>query len=313
VNCYVVETPVGLVMVDPGWPADISWGALRDGMATLDLDMSTVAGVLISHAHADHHGLAVQVRETSGCWVAIHRADAELLDQLRDGRAVKRRNEVWPAECGVPESEREALRFDPAYSSRISVLEPDLRIDAPDVARLTGGRMEALWTPGHTAGHLCLRVSEEQVVLTGDHVLPRITPAVGTYDTEGGDVLAQFLASLGEVADWAGEADVEVLPGHEYRFRDLPRRVEAMCRHHDARLSEIEAVLLAAGGPATVWDVAAQLTWSRTWQETTGQRRRLALCETLAHLVRLRTEGRVRVRPGTPAQWFLEPGRRFIR
>ncbi|MET7401672.1 MBL fold metallo-hydrolase [Dactylosporangium sp. NPDC005572] len=309
-NCYVVETGVGLVMVDPGWPADVAWQALRDGITRAGLDLADVAGVVVSHAHTDHHGLAVQVREVSGCWVGIHRADADLLDQLRDGRAVESRNETWPAECGVPEMERAALRLNPAYARRISVLEPDYRLDATDVARLTGGRIEALWTPGHTPGHLCLRVPGDRVVLTGDHVLPRITPTIGTYSSDGHDALTEYLRSLTEVAVWARDADVEVLPGHEYRFRDLPARVEAMRRHHEARLAEIEAILVEADAAATVWQVARRLTWSRSWEETTGQRRRLALAETLAHLVLLRAQRRVRVRPGTPVQWSPEPGHR---
>ncbi|MER7282724.1 MBL fold metallo-hydrolase [Dactylosporangium sp. NPDC000244] len=309
VNCYVVETRAGLVMVDPGWPADVGWQALRDGITHSGLDLADVTGVVVTHAHTDHHGLAVRVREASGCWVGVHRADADLLDQLRDGRAVERRNWMWPAECGIPETERAALRFDPVYSRRISVLEPDYRLDAADVARLTGGRIEALWTPGHTPGHLCLRVPGDRVVLTGDHVLPRITPTIGTYSCDR-DALDEYLRSLTEVADWAGDVDVEVLPGHEYRFRDLPARVEAMRRHHEARLAEIEAVLVEADDAVTVWHVARRLTWSRSWEETTGQRRRLALAETLAHLVRLRSQRRVRVRPGTPVLWSPEPGYR---
>jgi len=307
VNCYVVETGVGLVMVDPGWPADVAWQALREGVGRAGLDLADIAGVVVSHAHADHHGLAFRVREASGCWVAVHRADADLLDRLRDGRAVEQRDKTWPAECGVPRAERPALRLDPAYARRMSVLDPDHRIDAEDVGLLTRGRIEALWTPGHTPGHLCLRVPGEKVVLTGDHVLPRITPTIGTYSSEGGDALADYMRSLSEVAVWAGDATVEALPGHEYRFRDLPARVEAMHRHHRARLDEIEAILPEAGDAATAWDVARRLTWSRSWEETTGQRRRLALAETLAHLVRLRAQGRVRSVPGTPVLWSLEP------
>ncbi|MET8205931.1 MBL fold metallo-hydrolase [Streptomyces sp. NPDC005373] len=313
VNCYVVETGAGLVMVDPGWPAEVAWQALREGVARVGLDLADVTGVVVSHAHADHHGLAVRVREVSGCWVAVHRADADLLDGLRDGRAVERRDGTWLAECGIPEAERAALRLDPAYSRQISVLDPDHRIDAEDVGGLTRGRIEALWTPGHTPGHLCLRVPGESVILTGDHVLPRITPTIGTYSSDGRDALADYLRSLSEVAVWVGDAAVEVLPGHEYRFRDLPARVEAMRRHHRARLDEVEAVLAEAGAATTVWDVARRLTWSRSWEETTGHLRRLALAETLAHLVRLRAEGRVRAGPGTPVLWSPEPGPRRLR
>ena len=49
--------------------------------------------------------------------------------------------------------------------------------------------------------------------------------------------------------------------------------------------------------------VATRVHWSRGWAETTGQRRRLALAETMAHLRHLEAVGRLRPLADLPARW----------
>ncbi len=56
------------------------------------------------------------------------------------------------------------------------LLEHGDLIDAP------GLRLRAIWTPGHTPGHLCFHDETHDLLLTGDHVLPRITPNMSSYD-----------------------------------------------------------------------------------------------------------------------------------
>jgi Metallo-beta-lactamase superfamily len=68
----------------------------------------------------------------------------------------------------------------------------------PDGAMLDlpGWSVRAVWTPGHTQGHLCLYDTGHRLLFSGDHVLPRITPGVGVHPAEESDVLGDFLASL---------------------------------------------------------------------------------------------------------------------
>jgi hypothetical protein len=73
-------------------------------------------------------------------------------------------------------------------------------------------------------------------MLTGDHVLPRITPNISPSPASTGDTLGIFLRSLSELARFDPD---EVLPAHEYRFSGLPARVRQLHEHHRARLREI--------------------------------------------------------------------------
>jgi glyoxylase-like metal-dependent hydrolase (beta-lactamase superfamily II) len=138
------------------------------------------------------------------------------------------------------------------------------------------------------------------MAFTGDHLLPRITSHVGGYADKSGDVLGEYLTSVAKMTSI--DDGTEILPAHEYRFRGARARAEALGRHHEERLEEI-AHAVSAAGIATTWDVAARVRWSRGWEETTGQRRRLAIAETMAHLRHLEASDRLRRVSDVPARW----------
>jgi glyoxylase-like metal-dependent hydrolase (beta-lactamase superfamily II) len=309
VNCYVFGTPQGAVLVDPGWPLDGGWEALTAGLAEIGTDVSSVHGVLVTHAHRDHHGLATRLRQVSGCWVAMHPAEAEHLGSLRDIDAVLAANDAWMELCGVPSDDRDDLLTSPHLVRDLNYMTPDRLLHDREDVRVPGRTVTALWTPGHTPGHLCYVVEEDDVLLTGDHLLPRITSNISSYETDESSEetrespLHDYLVSLELLRPFE---EREALPGHEYRFRGIGARVEDLQSHHRRRLAEIVAQLQAEPG-RTAWESARALAWSRSWEETTGFMRRTAIAETLAHLRLLERDGVVRSDRTTPAHWFLAP------
>jgi hypothetical protein len=91
----------------------------------------------------------------------------------------------------------------------------------------------------------------------------------------------------------------EVLPAHEWRFRGLPGRVDAIAAHHERRLTELLAAIRRRPG-STPWQLAGELTWSRPWDQYSGQMRIFAVTETAAHAHLLERRGLVtasRTRP----------------
>jgi glyoxylase-like metal-dependent hydrolase (beta-lactamase superfamily II) len=143
--------------------------------------------------------------------------------------------------------------------------------------------------PGPHAGHLCLHEESGNLLLTGDHVLPRISPNIGLQPHAGGPPLAAYLRSLELVAAYD---TAEALPAHEYRFHGLADRVRMLLAHHERRCEEVVAIL-ARRGPATVWQVTQELSWSRGWASVTAFMRRAAIAEAAAHLRHLADEGRI--------------------
>jgi glyoxylase-like metal-dependent hydrolase (beta-lactamase superfamily II) len=300
VNCYVFGTSHGAVLVDPGWPLDGGWEALTAGLAEIGTDASSVHGVLVTHAHLDHHGLASRLRQVSGCWVAMHPAEAERLESLRDIEGVLAANDAWMVLCGVPPDDRGEMLADPEILRDLNYMRPDRLLEDGEDVRVPGQTVTALWTPGHTPGHLCYVVDDVDVLLTGDHLLPRITSNISSYEA-GESPLHDYLLSLELLRKFDGR---EALPGHEYRFRGIEARVEDLRAHHQSRLAEIVAEVRSQPG-RTVWESAGALEWSRSWAETTGFMRRTAIAETLAHLRSLERDGVVRNDRDTPAHWYL--------
>jgi len=169
----------------------------------------------------------------------------------------------WPTEtawAALQDGVREAghdLAGGVARHARLA--RPDAEIEHGSLPLGAGTAVRAVWTPGHTPGHLCFYHERHDVLLTGDHVLPRITPHIGLTPGTDGDPPGDYQASLRALARYD---PAQVLPAHDHRFPAVGGRVETLLRHHRARLAEIEHVVACYPGLST-WTVAEALTWSR--------------------------------------------------
>ncbi|WP_084773067.1 MBL fold metallo-hydrolase [Nonomuraea candida] len=302
---YALELPGGVAIIDAGWNTDEAYDALVAGLGVAGYAITDVKGVLVTHIHPDHYGLAGRIRESSGAWIGLHPADARLVRERYDDEAIDslvQRERALLARCGVPELTLDELAgASMMIRHMVSMARPDRLIEDGDDLGLPGWDLRALWTPGHSPGHLCFVSPGRRVLFSGDHVLARITPIVAVHPQSGPNPLADYLDSLASVRKL--EVD-EVLPAHEYRFLELAERVDAVMAHHDDRLAEIERVVGELGG-ATCWDVATRLTWSRPWETIPPFMRRSANNETLAHLVWLEAKGRVVKEVREPDLWRL--------
>ena len=186
------------------------------------------------------------------------------------------------------------------YASE-DLLNPNLKDgDKPDVP---GWDLTAIWTPGHSPGHLCFYVPSLELMLTGDHVLPRITPNVSAHPQSGDNPLGDFLASLDKVAAYDPSGTLLALPAHEHRFVGLSARTTELRAHHQQRFSEITTAL--SDGIDTAWEIASRMSWSRSWSGLDHFMRRAALGEAMAHLLAMRADGLVRDVDGVPVRWEL--------
>lgn len=299
VNVYVFELDDGVAVVDAGWPVPEAWEALVAGLAATGHAVADVRAVLVTHAHADHYGLAPRIRRESGAWIGLHEADARMLRPL-DTHQIVRQQTDWLLERGAPSEELGELVGRAAdYEIFVGFEQPDRFLADGD--RLLGGRWDltAVWTPGHTPGHLCFRLPSAGLLLSGDHVLPRISPNISAGFGHLPNPLDSYRDSLRALA---GIPVDEVLPAHEYRFRGLAHRVAELLAHHEERLGEVEEILADRPGAST-WEVAQRLRWSRSWAQTRKAMRRAAVGETLAHLLSLRAAGRVDRDGGPVDRW----------
>lgn len=136
-------------------------------------------------------------------------------------------------------------------------------------------------------------------MLTGDCVLPRITPNVNLNPQSGDDPLGDYLHSL----DRLGEYDAEGLPAHEWRFGSLRERTHELREHHHHRFLEVIAAI--RDGYQTAWEITPRMEWSRPWDDVDRFTRRAAIGEAMAHLRTLEVQGVVREIVGEPSRWEL--------
>ena len=301
---YALELDSGVAIVDAGWNTDDAWSALTSGLKQAGGSITDVAAVLVTHIHPDHYGLAGRVREASGAWIGLHPHDSAMLEsRYVDVDSLLVRMRTFLAGAGVPTELLPDLNLaSMVIRDMVTMAEPDIAFEDGTILELPGWDLRTIWTPGHSPGHVCFHSESRRLLMSGDHVLPRITPNIGVHVQQFPNPLGDYLESLLKVRDL--EVD-EVLPAHEYRFANLPARVRQIAHHHEDRLTEIEALLQQRPG-ISGWELTIALTWSRPWDAIPSFMQRAALGETLAHLVLLASKGRVRSEGDIPARYFAE-------
>jgi len=154
---------------------------------------------------------------------------------------------------------------------------------------------------GHSPGHICLYSDHQRLLLSGDHVLPRITPNISFPPQQFANPLGSYLESWPRCGP---STPMRCSAAHEYRFSGLDERVDALVGHHNDRLAEIEAVLAKSPG-ISCWDITLGLSWSRPFEDLHDYMQRAANGETLAHLVLLEHRGRVTRESNVPTRFYL--------
>ena len=291
---YVLSAVGGPVLIDTGWNHDDSWSALVDGLARTGHRVDQVQGAVITHFHADHCGLTGRLREASDAWIAMHPRDIAVLEG-QSGRSQEERVTsviTQMTRAGFPTDDIDTFRAFPTVFQ--SPATPDLALQDGERIDMPGPDLRAVWTPGHTPGHLCLHLADREMLFTGDHVLPRITPHVGQFplDSPEGDPLGDFLASQERAGRLPDAERLLCLPSHEERFTGLPERTRAITDHHEERLTRMAELL--GHGPTTLWDLTSGLEWRRPWEDMRVLARHMAASETAAHLRTLEERGMVK-------------------
>ncbi|GAQ65867.1 MBL fold metallo-hydrolase [Streptomyces scabiei] len=306
---YVVDTDRGPVLVDTGWDDPASWDRLAAGLTACGTSVAEVHGVVITHHHPDHHGLSGAVREASGAWIAMHAADTAIVRRTRgtgpDRWFTYMTDKLTAA--GAPEEHLAPLRAPrrPGALPGFSPALPDREIVPGELLDLPGRRVRAIWTPGHTPGHVCLHLEEAHPsglpghgrLFSGDHLLPEISPHIGLYEDPDDDTVTDPLGDYLDSLERIGRLDpAEVLPAHQYAFTDSAARVEELLAHHESRLTGLLTLLTT---PLTAWQLAERMEWNRPWSQIPFGSRNIAVSEAEAHLRRLVKLGRAEAVPGS--------------
>ena len=298
VNAYALLDGRGAAIVDVGVPGPATWRALQARFKDAGIKVKDVHTVVVTHSHPDHFGTAGRLAKESGAEVVVHSAfrtfwnnapcdhgdeihDVDV-DELPTENPWRSKTTPWGGDGYKPPLKRRLVwqLMRRSWTGMYTPIEPTRRVRNGDTLKLAGREWTAVHTPGHTLDHLCLHDPEGGLLLTGDHVLPTITPHISGLGA-GRDPLAHFFASLDVVAELP---DVRtVLPAHGHPFDDVRTRTEDIKEHHRGRLHKLREAS-AALGPTTVAELSHQLFRPERWGP-------MAESETYAHLEHLRMAG----------------------
>ncbi len=296
-NAYLLKGKGEWCLIDAGLATPAAEAVMLRGLAAAGITPADLSGIVLTHAHPDHIGLAGKFQEASGVPVLMFGPEGERMrsvwsdDDMPGVEALQGYygGHGMPAEESMLEREAiAATRRLVTVPRRVTPLEDGQQV------RLGGGLYEVIWTPGHSDGHICLWRAEDHLFVAGDHILPRISPNIGLYPNSRPDPLGDYLASLEKVRDFPARL---VLPGHGAPFVDLAGRVRELMAHHRGRVEETHQIVSEMQGQAGVdaYTVAGRLFGGRF---DSMQNRRFALGEALAHLEHLRFAGRLVRREG---------------
>jgi glyoxylase-like metal-dependent hydrolase (beta-lactamase superfamily II) len=250
------------------------------GLGAAPWSSAGIARIAITHFHPDHVGGADTATAETGASVYQGGLDYAQCERVWGSDDWPERIAAWFVRHGVPEPVADDLiEQGHAFAPFIRyALNPELLYEGSE---LDG--WQVLELPGHADGHLGFL--RDGVLISGDHLLDRISPAVGLYPESRPDPLGDYLASLERTIELAPRI---VYPGHGEPIHDAPARARELIEHHRTRLDAAAACL--SREPRTAYEVSLELFGP----ELGSTQRRFAVAETLSHLERLVREERAR-------------------
>jgi glyoxylase-like metal-dependent hydrolase (beta-lactamase superfamily II) len=297
-NAWAVAAGDGVVLLDTGMHQPGSLAHLERALAMCNLTLENVRLVVCTHAHSDHYGQAAAVLERAGCELWMHPNYSHMKSWAEDpDAAIDRRLEV-ARQSGVPEEplRRYAAERGKRESGVAAVIEPDRELLPGVVVETDLGPWSVHETPGHAPSHVCLFQPEHRLLISGDHLLGRISLFFDLGYSP--DPVGEFLNSLDVVEELHARL---CLPGHGRTFTDVQAHIEGNRELVSEHLAKTLAVVEAgdAGEPLTAFEILPRVHGPGLSPMTA----QWLLTETLAMLLHLEVTDRARRIPGEPERW----------
>lgn len=288
INLWLLEDGDGWTMVDTGLANDQT-RALWESLFASALGGKPVTRLICTHFHPDHMGLAgwlterwgIEMWTTQAEWAVGRMLSIDHTEAYIDGQVAFYRL------CGMDDAHLKAVRErGNPYSGRVVPIPVQFhRVHDGDDIIIGGRAWRVITGTGHAVEHAALYCDALKILISGDQVLPRISPVVAVWPNEPmADPLGEFLRSLQRYRPLP--ADTLVLPSHNLPFTGLHTRLDELSHHHDQRLAE---TLDACAQPATAADVLKRLFT----RELDIHQTLFAVGESLAHVHYLMAQGRI--------------------
>lgn len=174
VNCYLISTDKSAIVIDPGFNS-----SYVEDFLLKNADKERM--ILLTHAHFDHIGGALQLKEKTGVKIAIGRIDEPSLSD-------------------------ENYNLSTLFNAYIKPFNADMLLDDGEITEIGDITLKTIHTPGHTRGSVGYLI--ENNLFSGDTLF---NLSVGRTDFPGGNT-KQLLNSVKKL--FALDDNTKVFSGH---------------------------------------------------------------------------------------------------
>jgi glyoxylase-like metal-dependent hydrolase (beta-lactamase superfamily II) len=250
VNVYLLRDTHGWIAIDTGIGLDDSkaaWSALLAG----PLRGEKLSGVVVTHFHPDHVGMAGWLTERFGAPLYMPRT--EYLTSLSISHRAFAANRKFYEKHGLPpDATDRVVGHGHGYLLLVTGLPTQyLRIANGDTLTLGGRRFTIITGGGHAPEQAMLYRADDNILFSADQVMMKISPNISVQAMEPeADPLCAYRLSLAALRADLPE-DALVLPGHHLPFRGLHTRIGELLHHHDERCALIAEACRKAPRSAT--------------------------------------------------------------
>ena len=281
VNLWLLRDGDAFTMVDCGWSDDAThhllqrhWDAILDGRA--------ITRLVITHYHPDHAGNCRFICDRWGLtpimtqteWMA---ANVAMRSLYSDDFDLKIR---YFNQHGVPPDLLVRYRAENLqYATGAALTDTFVRMRAGDRLRIGERDWQILNGQGHSPEMALLYSAEDDILISADQILPKITPNVSVWPWEPlADPLADFLKTLTDIEQVVTQ-QTHVLPSHREPFVNAKARIAELRQHHQDRLDHLISILTRKGTSS-----AGALLQDLFEVELDGHQLNFAMGEAMAHL-----------------------------
>ncbi len=289
INLWLLEDGDQWIVVDTGMFTDEAQDVWRYVSESV-FEGRPIRHVIVTHLHPDHAGCAGWLTERADCDLWMTREEYLLCRLLAadTGREAPEEGLHFYRAAGFSDEALDAYqRIFGFFGRYISELpEAYHRIAEDDLLSIGGRDWRVIIGRGHSPEHACLYSESDNLLISGDQLLPTISSNVGVYPTEpDANPLKVWMSTLENLKQQT-DPDVLVLPAHGKPFRGAHARLDALIDEHEDGLGKLMELCKE---PQRAVDVFPALFKSEVGPDNMI----IATGEALAHLHYLVDEGQL--------------------
>lgn len=198
VNLYILRGKVP-TLIDTGTNIPEVYQAIQDALKELGIER--LEQVLLTHWHVDHAGGAENLRK-DGAKILIGKRDHEEWVDFCSGKSLKVFEKYAEHVWGVPQEQLTMLVKSNKVLNRLTALPEKVeKLEVGAVIPAGNSTLKAIFTPGHTAGHLSYYEEDLGLLFSGDFLLPDVIPYPGAWLENGAVVsgLPSYMRALDRI------------------------------------------------------------------------------------------------------------------